>query len=260
MENFAEMAREFQQGGAWKEIQHATELAMAVQAFLEDSAQRECIGARGRALVKAKRGITERIAGEIWNAYALGVVAPPHRLLKKIFLGPLSLLWRAGRAIDAARSRAVRRELQTPVISVGGLTMGGVGKSPMVAHLAKRLRQAGHNPAILTRGYRRRSPDSIVILERGHPAPSALTGDEAQIFLRGGDAHVGIGKNRYAVGARMEREFRPDVFLLDDGFQHEKLARRHDLVLIDALDPSAAAYFHWAGVASRRKPCGGRRF
>jgi tetraacyldisaccharide 4'-kinase len=134
------------------------------------------------------------------------------------------------------------------VISVGGLTMGGVGKSPMVAHLAKRLREAGRNPGILTRGYRRKSADHVVILERGHPAPSALTGDEAQLLLRAGDAHVGIGKNRYAVGVSMERQLRPDVFLLDDGFQHEKLARKHDIVLIDALDPFAGGVFPLGGL------------
>ena len=131
----------------------------------------------------------------------------------------------------------------------------------MVAHLAKRLRQAGHNPAILTRGYQRRSADAVVVLERGHPAPSALTGDEAQIFLRGGDAHVGIGKNRYAVGVRMERQFRPDVFLLDDGFQHQKLARRHDIVL-DRRSESIRRRRVSLGRVSRagRKPCGARRF
>ena len=201
------------------------------------------IGARGRELVQAKRGITERIAKEIWKVYALGVIAPPHRLIAQIFFGPLTLLWRAGRAMDATKSRALQRELHTPVISVGGLTMGGVGKSPMVAHLAARLREKGRNPAILTRGYRRRSAEPVLILERGHPAPATLTGDEAQILLRGGDAHVGIGKNRYAVGVRMERQLRPGVFLLDDGFQHEKLARKHDIVLIDALYPCAGGVF-----------------
>jgi len=121
--------------------------------------------------------------------------------------------------------------------------MGGVGKSPMVAHLARRFREAGRNPAILTRGYRRRSAEPVVIAERGDHAPSALTGDEAQIFIRGGYAHVGIGKDRFAVGTRMERQLRPDVFLLDDGFQHGKLARKHDVVLIDALNPFGGGVF-----------------
>jgi 3-deoxy-D-manno-octulosonic-acid transferase len=251
MENFAEMAREFEQAAAILRIKHAAELASTVSALLDDPARSHDIGARGRELVQAKRGITERVAQEIWQTYALGVIDPPHTLAARIFLGPLTLLWRAGRAMDATKSKALQRELHTPVISIGGLTMGGVGKSPMVAHLAKRLREAGRDPAILTRGYRRRSAEPVLILERRHPAPATLTGDEAQIFLRGGHAHVGIGKNRYQVGVSMERQLRPDVFLLDDGFQHEKLARKHDIVLIDALYPFAGGLFPLGG---RREP------
>jgi tetraacyldisaccharide 4'-kinase len=248
MENFAEIAREFDRSGAqsyaWKRVRDSAELAMAVTMLLDEPTARDGMGARGRELVQAKRGIAERMAREVWNAYANGVVAaPPHRIAEIVLLGPLAILWRTGRVMDAARSRAMRRELQTPVISVGGLTMGGVGKSPMVAHLAKRLRQAGRNPAILMRGYRRRSAKPAAIVERGDHAPSMLTGDEAQIFIRAGDAHVGIGKDRYVVGLAMQQLLQPDVFLLDDGFQHGKLARKHDIVLIDALNPFGGGVF-----------------
>jgi tetraacyldisaccharide 4'-kinase len=243
MENFAEITREFEQRGALKRVRTTAELATAVMLLLDDPAERSRIGALGGEIVKAKRGVTERIAREVWNAYAIGVVASPHQTVAILLLGPLTLLWRAGRAMGAAKSRALRRELHAPVISVGGITMGGAGKSPMVAHLAKRLRQAGHNPGILTRGYRRRSAQPVVLVERGDQAPSALTGDEAQIFLRGGDAHVGIGKDRVAVGISMERQLRPDIFLLDDGFQHDGLARKHDIVLIDALNPLGDGVF-----------------
>ena len=243
MENFAAIAREFEGGGALKRVRDAAELAAAVDALLNDSAMRDEIGGRGRELVRAKRGITARMSGEIWSAYAQGVVTPPHRLVEVLFLGPLTLLWRAGRVVDSAKSHALRRQLEAPVISIGGLTMGGVGKSPMVAHLARRLHEAGRNVAILTRGYRRSSHEPVVIVERGDEAPSALTGDEAQSFLRAGAAHVGIGKDRFAVGTRMERQLRPDVFLLDDGFQHGKLARKHDIVLIDALNPFGGGVF-----------------
>jgi tetraacyldisaccharide 4'-kinase len=193
--------------------------------------------------VRSKRGVTEKVAREVWNTYSLGVVTPPPRTAARILLGPLTLLWRAGRAMDSAKSLAMQRYLEAPVISVGGLTMGGVGKSPMVAHLARRLRQRGHNPAVLTRGYHRGSKDAVVVVERGHEAPPSLTGDEAQIFIRAGDAHVGIGKDRYAVGKVLERQLLPDVFLLDDGFQHQKLGRQHDIVLIDALNPLGGGVF-----------------
>jgi tetraacyldisaccharide 4'-kinase len=129
------------------------------------------------------------------------------------------------------------------VISVGGLTMGGVGKSPMVAHLAAHLRETGHDPAILTRGYKRKSAEPVVLVPRGGKASVILTGDEAQMFLRAGDAHIGIGGNRYKVGCEMEQRFAPDVVLLDDGFQHRRLARQHDIVLIDGLDPFGGGVF-----------------
>ncbi len=121
--------------------------------------------------------------------------------------------------------------------------MGGVGKSPMVAHLAVRFQQAGRNPAILTRGYKRKSAEPLVLVRRGEHASLDLTGDEAQIFLREGAAHIGIGGHRYAVGQQMERHFAPGVFLLDDGFQHRKLARQHDIVLIDGLNPFGGGVF-----------------
>ena len=78
---------------------------------------------------------------------------------------------------------------------------------------------------------------------RGESASPYLTGDEAQMLLRGGHAHIGIGGNRYRVGLEMERSFAPGVFLLDDGFQHFNLARQHDIVLIDALNPFGGGVF-----------------
>jgi len=129
------------------------------------------------------------------------------------------------------------------VISVGALTMGGAGKTPLVAHLAAKLRGMGRNPAILTRGYKRISREPIVIVPRGESALVESTGDEAQIFIRRGDAHVGIGANRYEVGRRMERELAPDLFLLDDGFQHVQLHRDRDIVLVDSEDPGAGGVF-----------------
>ncbi len=120
--------------------------------------------------------------------------------------------------------------------------MGGAGKSPFVAHLAQRLAEAGRNPAILTRGYGRKSRLDVIV-PRGGSAPVEQTGDEAQTYVRQATAHVGIGSDRYEIGRRMERELHPDVFLLDDGFQHFRLQRDRDIVLIDALDPLGSGVF-----------------
>jgi tetraacyldisaccharide 4'-kinase len=138
------------------------------------------------------------------------------------------------------------------VVSIGGLTMGGSGKSPMVAHLAHRLREQGRDPAILTRGYHRKSHDRLVVVPRDEEASTSLTGDEAQIYVRAGDAHVGIGADRYEAGRRIEETLSPDIFILDDGFQHIRLARTKDVVLIDALDPFGGGLFP---LGRRREPC-----
>ena len=109
--------------------------------------------------------------------------------------------------------------------------------------MAGRLRQMGRNPAILTRGFKRKSAQPIVLVQRGTRATLDLTGDEAQLFIRSGHAHIGIARDRFQAGQQVEKQMSPDVFLLDDGFQHQKLARKHDVVLIDALDPFAGGVF-----------------
>ncbi|MDP9170854.1 MAG: tetraacyldisaccharide 4'-kinase, partial [Acidobacteriota bacterium] len=240
MENFAAIAEEFHGAKAVTLIQRPAELANAITQLLADGTE---LGLRAREIAHSKRGVTARVAGEIWKAFSEGVPSPLHKLPARAVLTPLSWIWRAGHCSNVAASLAAQRSLATPVISIGGLTMGGVGKSPMVAHLAQRLRAAGRNPAILTRGYKRKSAEPIVLIPRGEIASLDLTGDEAQMFLRAGDAHVGIGRNRYDVGVKMEQRFAPGVFLLDDGFQHLRLARQHDIVLIDGLNPFGGGVF-----------------
>ncbi len=240
MENFAAIAEEFHQAQALRRIVAPSELAPAVEELLNGNS---AMGERARGVAQSKRGVTERIASQIWDAFSDGVPAPVPYWLARVFLVPLSWVWRAGHHLNIATSGLGRHTLHAPVISVGGLTMGGVGKSPMVAHLAARLHEAGHDPAILTRGYKRKSPEPVVIVGRGEAASQYLTGDEAQMLLRAGHAHIGIGSDRYRVGLELERGFAPGVFLLDDGFQHFKLARRHDIVLIDGLNPFGGGVF-----------------
>ncbi|MGH9640385.1 MAG: tetraacyldisaccharide 4'-kinase, partial [Bryobacteraceae bacterium] len=118
------------------------------------------------------------------------------------------------------------------------ITMGGSGKTPFASYLAQSLHERGYAPAILTRGYRRRSPEKHLILAPGTKIPPAFTGDEAQIFLRAGISPVGIGADRYETANLLLRQFPSTrVLLLDDGFQHARLPRNLDIVLIDGLDP-----------------------
>lgn len=118
--------------------------------------------------------------------------------------------------------------LDIPVICVGNLTVGGTGKTPMVAWLARWLRARGLRTAIVSRGYGQ--------LESGQ-------NDEAlELELRLPDVPHLQNPDRTAAGRLAEDELDMEVVVLDDGFQHRRLARDLDIVLIDATDPPAA---HW---------------
>jgi 3-deoxy-D-manno-octulosonic-acid transferase len=239
MENFPDIAERFRSERAVVEIGGADELAGAVDDLLRDSGRGAQLGSRARELAEAEHGATARVMEEVRRMTAVSVTHVVWPLLARVALEPLTWLWRLGGNLKRSRQMARRRKLKTPVISVGGIGMGGVGKTPFTLHLAERLKHVGYSPAILIRGYRRRVPQKYTVLEAGTSARSTLTGDEAQLFVRSGIAHVGIGADRYQTGTVVEEQLNPDVMLLDDGFQHWRLARSLDFVLIDALDPFA---------------------
>ncbi len=236
MENFAAIATEFRKAGAFFEIASSTQLESAVIGLIDNPSD---IGQRARNLAESRRGAMPRVIDQILSARDRAIPNPSRTFPARMLFTPLSWLWRAGNRLNSLRKP---RSLRTPVISVGALTMGGAGKTPVVAHLAHKLRESGSNPAILTRGYKRVSNEPIII-PRGEKADRSVTGDEAAIFISRSDAHVGIGADRYAVGRRMEDALSPDIFLLDDGFQHRRLGRTHNIVLIDSGDPFAGGVF-----------------
>lgn len=139
-----------------------------------------------------------------------------------------------------SREPARVRRLARPVVSVGNLSVGGSGKTPVVAHLAALLRQEGERPAILTRGYGRRRPsEGVTIVSDGTRVGAGLdeSGDEplmlAEMLM---DVPVLVGADRFLSGRLAEQELGATVHLLDDGFQHLTLARDVDLLLVDDED------------------------
>jgi tetraacyldisaccharide 4'-kinase len=123
------------------------------------------------------------------------------------------------------------------VIAVGNLSMGGTGKTPCVLRLAEMLKERGRKLGILTRGYGRGGPHKPLALAAGALNGAEHSGDEPRIFLRSGVAPVGVGSDRFETGQLLRREFGVEALLLDDGFQHARLERNVDIVLIDALEP-----------------------
>ncbi|MGA2148961.1 MAG: tetraacyldisaccharide 4'-kinase [Bryobacteraceae bacterium] len=238
MENFTAIAEDFRQAGAVVEISGPTELAEAVSELLADAGRRGELGRRALATAEARRGATARALAEVRALYDshLPVYRPawPWYPLARVLAG----VWTIGSRRRQQRQQRAARSLPVPVISVGNLTMGGTGKTPCVLRLAASLKERGHAPGILTRGYGRVSPEPISVLEAGAQARSLETGDEPQIFLRSGLAPVGIGADRFRAGQLLLARFPwVDTILLDDGFQHRKLERAVNLVLVDALDP-----------------------
>lgn len=145
--------------------------------------------------------------------------------------------WRRARfAGDPSR----RRVLGRPVISVGNLRVGGSGKTPAAAYIARLLLAAGERPAILTRGYaRRRVQDGVTVVSdfsRVH-ADLDTSGDEPLMLARAlPGVAVLVAADRYLAGALAERTLGATVHILDDGFQHLELARDIDLLLVAEED------------------------
>ena len=138
-------------------------------------------------------------------------------------LWPLSALYGAivrGRAWAYEKGWFKQKRLKATVISVGNLTVGGTGKTPMVIWLAEKFLEDGKRVAILSRGYRG---------EHG-------TSDEIKLmkFRLQDRVAFGVGGNRFEQGHRLESQHAIDVFILDDGFQHLQLARDLNILLLDA--------------------------
>jgi tetraacyldisaccharide 4'-kinase len=232
MENFQAIAGEFRARGAMVEIGAAGELASAVERVLTAPGE---IGARAKACVDANRGATARAIREMHELIRVPRYRPAMPWFALAWV--LARVWRWGARRRQERQLAERRELTVPVISVGNLVMGGTGKTPCVLRLAELFRGEGYRPGILTRGYGRNSPVDHMALEPGANVRAEETGDEPQILLHSRVAPVGIGVDRYEAGLMLREKFRCDVMVLDDGFQHMKLARDLDLVLVDSLNP-----------------------
>jgi tetraacyldisaccharide 4'-kinase len=152
-------------------------------------------------------------------------------------LAPLGLLYASFvRARNARFDRMAAQRLRWPVISVGNLSIGGAGKTPLVICLARLLEREGWGADVLSRGYGRSSQAT----ERVDAAGDASRfGDEPLLIARAAGVPVYVGANRYEAGLLAEGEtggVGRHVHLLDDGFQHRQLARDLDIVVMHRSD------------------------
>jgi tetraacyldisaccharide 4'-kinase len=143
-------------------------------------------------------------------------------LLLRIVLWPFAFLYGEyvrTRAWLYANGWLKQQRLRGKVISVGNLTVGGTGKTPMVLWLAEKFLAEGKRIAILSRGYRGSGGTSDEIELMKHRLQNRVT--------------FGVSKDRFAEGRRIEEKQPVDIFLLDDGFQHLPLARDIDILMLD---------------------------
>ena len=182
------------------------------------------------------------------EAYLLSVIAPPERPglvagAMRGILGGLAGLYDLGlEAYLASEGCGLRRRdtLPIPVISIGNLTVGGTGKTPMTQMLCRRLQAEGKRVAVLSRGHGGNSQGVRLV-----------SGNAGQVFLGASEAGdeptllastlpgipVLVGKDRRQSGRQALRQFALDALILDDGFQFWQLARDLDIVLLDACRP-----------------------
>ena len=161
--------------------------------------------------------------------------------------GPVGALLRAGSLLYGAgvglkntgydTGLLVARKLPCRIISIGNIVAGGTGKTPMTIYTASLLKQMGHRPVVLSRGYGGRAEKKGIVVSDGYEilCDPETAGDEPFMMaskIRG--VPVLVGGDRYKSGMRAVLEFEPDVIVLDDGFQHRRLHRDLDLVLVDA--------------------------
>ena len=159
-------------------------------------------------------------------------------------LFPLSLIYNA---VTRARLRGYQSgllptfKLPVPVIGVGNLTTGGTGKTPLVEWICRKIAADGKRVAVLTRGYGRVNPKSQVVVSNGTEilTNEREAGDEPFVLAENllGIAAVVCNPDRVAAGRWAIENLGTQVFVLDDGFQHLRLARDLNIVAIDATEP-----------------------
>jgi tetraacyldisaccharide 4'-kinase len=131
------------------------------------------------------------------------------------------------------RGQLKANELRGPVVSIGNISVGGSGKTPFTILLGTLLRERGIPFDILSRGYGRLTRGAMIVDPNGS---SRDFGDEPLLMSRELGADVVVGESRFAAGQLSENTWGPRLHLLDDGFQHRRLRRQIDIVLVSPED------------------------
>jgi tetraacyldisaccharide 4'-kinase len=128
----------------------------------------------------------------------------------------------------------VKYKASCPVISIGNLSMGGTGKTPMVQFITRMLLDKGKKPVVIGRGYKKKQKGKVVVSDgKNILATAENAGDEMYLLAKTLPVPVIAHEKKYLAAAAAEMDFDPDCIVVDDGFQHRYLERDLDIVLID---------------------------
>lgn len=132
-----------------------------------------------------------------------------------------------------------QKSLPCRVVSIGNITAGGTGKTPMTVYVASLLKKRGKKVAVISRGYKGNQKGGSLIVSDGREiyCRDEECGDEPYMMACQKKFPVIVGKDRYTAGVTAVDKFDPDIIVLDDGFQHMRLKRDLDLVLFDYARP-----------------------
>ncbi len=165
----------------------------------------------------------------------------------------LPLSWLYGAAVGVRNryyDRVDAKKLPVPVVSVGNLTVGGSGKTPLVAAIARQLLAREIPVAVVSRGFGRQGEAPFVLVSDGSDVlVSAREGGDEPVELAAQvpGLVVAVGADRFRTGQTLLEKLGPHVIVLDDGFQHRRLARDVDLVCFDCSEPASSLHLLPAG-------------
>lgn len=198
-----------------------------------------------------------------WRELASGARSATIDHLVILLLAPFGLVYSSIQLLRAGLYRTgilKTRRLPRPVVSIGNITVGGTGKTPITAFIARQLIQQGYKVAVLSRGYGGSLEGQSVVVSDGVTVMLGPheCGDEPYLLaLTVSGLMVVIGTDRYAAGQLAVQQLAPDIFLLDDGFQHLRLWRDLNILLLDCFRPLGNGWTLPAGLL--REPAAAAR-
>ena len=262
VDHFKEEAKILIQSGGGIKVKDEEELYFNLSSLLSDDEKRIKLGKRAKEAIQKKTGVSCRTTDLIFsllekcsqlsaNSCQLTATLPSRTAdggrrtlytLPRWLLSPFAWLYRLICALRLFLYRYgvfKQKKLQAKVISVGNITLGGTGKTPLVIYLAEKLKEKNKKVAILSRGYKRKKKKMVELTQKTKRKINwEDVGDEPYLLARRlFDVPIMVSKHRNVSGDCAIQKYGIEFLILDDGFQHLKLFRNLDIVVIDSVNP-----------------------